>query len=362
MKVAFTGGGTGGHIYPALALAQALHNACPELDAFYIGSNAKMDRAIVNSAGLRFYGVPAGKLRRYFSLKNFLDAFKVVAGILCARRVLKKERPMLVFSKGGFVSVPAVFAAASLGIPVWTHESDVSPGLATKLNSRFAQKIFTTYEKTGAFFPPDIRNKVVVSGQPVRAAFRGADAAAGRAFVGCPQGVDMLVVLGGSQGAKEINDAVAGALDELVKDFFVVHQTGGSGEGVRAARYFAVPSINEEMPAVLAAATLVVGRAGAGTVWEAATVGVPMVLLPLYGGATRGDQVENADYFAKHGAAVVLLHPTPQQLTTELHLLAHNKKRLASMANASRVIGKQDASAIICKAFKEELFYAYIDS
>ncbi|MCL2602525.1 MAG: glycosyltransferase, partial [Treponema sp.] len=145
VTIAFTGGGTGGHIYPGLAVISRLKSLLP-VRVFWIGSNAGMDRGIVESAGIEFFGIPSGKLRRYASLQNIGDIVKVGLGFLAARRILKREKPVLLFSKGGFVSVPPCAAAASLGIPVFTHESDASPGLATRINSRFAQRIFVPYQ------------------------------------------------------------------------------------------------------------------------------------------------------------------------------------------------------------------------
>ncbi|MDR3302219.1 MAG: glycosyltransferase, partial [Spirochaetaceae bacterium] len=177
-KIAFTGGGTGGHIYPSLAVAAAFKEK-HEPQIFYIGASRGMDRAIVEDANLPFYGICAGKLRRYVSLKNIIDLFKILIGFFQALKILAKERPALLFSKGGFVSVPPVLAAATLKIPVWTHESDFTPGLATKINARFAERVFTAYENTALFFPPAGRSKIICVGNPVRDAFRNADAERG---------------------------------------------------------------------------------------------------------------------------------------------------------------------------------------
>ncbi|MDR2377093.1 MAG: UDP-N-acetylglucosamine--N-acetylmuramyl-(pentapeptide) pyrophosphoryl-undecaprenol N-acetylglucosamine transferase [Treponema sp.] len=308
LTIAFTGGGTGGHIYPGLAIIARLRQ---DYRVVWLGSATGMDKALVEAGGIEFYGVPAGRLRRYFSFKTVPDLFRVLGGFFVARSVLKKLRPALLFSKGGFVSVPPCAAAASLGIPVYAHESDVSPGLATRINLRFVRRtggrLFTAYESTAAFLPPACRPLLTVSGNPVRPAFRAADAAAGRAFLGLAEGERILLVLGASQGSLELNALVREALPELTRYYTVVHQTGPGNEGAEyAPRYRPYAYFKEEMPQVLAAADLVLSRAGAGTVWENATLGKPMILLPLRGSGTRGDQVENAEFFERAGAALVL--------------------------------------------------------
>ena len=171
--IAFSGGGTGGHIYPGLAIISFIQKQIP-CRVFWIGSS-NIDRKIVEEAGLDFYNIPSGKLRRNFSFKNFIDIFKVIAGFFVSRKILKKERPVLLFSKGGFVSVPPVLAAASLKIPVFSHESDLSPGLATKINLRFTKRLFVPYRESLDFYSRRFRDKLDVSGNPVRLEFQNAD-------------------------------------------------------------------------------------------------------------------------------------------------------------------------------------------
>jgi UDP-N-acetylglucosamine--N-acetylmuramyl-(pentapeptide) pyrophosphoryl-undecaprenol N-acetylglucosamine transferase len=324
-----------------------------------------MDRSIIQGAGLPFHGIHAGRLRRYFTMKTIADTFRVGAGFLEALTILRRERPALLFSKGGFVSVPPVMAASALGIPVFTHESDFSPGLATKLNSRFASKVFVAYKETAAFFPPQARGKVIHTGNPVRAAFRTASPAKGRAFLGLPDASSsdspaILLVLGGSQGAKQVNDIVWGALEQLTRHYIVVHQTGAganaySGVNPYPGLYIPLGYIDEEMPHVLAAATLVLGRSGAGTVWESAVCGKPMALIPLNGSGSRGDQIENARFFTDAGAAVTFDNPSAQEVASVLSKLACDSSKLAAMSAASASIGKIDGAAIIADAIKEAL-------
>ncbi|MDR1211012.1 MAG: undecaprenyldiphospho-muramoylpentapeptide beta-N-acetylglucosaminyltransferase [Spirochaetaceae bacterium] len=351
LKIALTGGGTGGHIYPGIAVAEALKTADSGMTVFWIGSRNGMDRSIVEEAGISFYGVPAGKLRRYVTLKNVPDMFRVLAGFFASRRILKKERPSALFSKGGFVSVAPCAAARSLGIPVFTHESDLSPGLATRINARFARVIFTAYGETARRLGK-YASRVKVSGNPVRGAFFKADRETGRAFLGLANKKPVLLVLGGSQGALEINELVAAWLPGLVSRFTVVHQTGNKWEAPAATEsYRPCQYLNREMPHVLAASDLVLGRSGAGTLWECAVLGRPMVLIPLRGRGTRGDQVENAEVFRKAGAAIVL---SPEELRNGQGLsrvlaLADDAGKLAAMAACSEETGRTSAASCIAE-------------
>ncbi|MDR3147548.1 MAG: undecaprenyldiphospho-muramoylpentapeptide beta-N-acetylglucosaminyltransferase [Treponema sp.] len=364
MTIAFTGGGTGGHIYPGLAVIAHLRR---EHRVVWLGSARGMDRSLVEAAGIEFVGIPAGRLRRYLSLKTVPDLFRVLAGFFAARSILKRFRPALLFSKGGFVSVPPCAAAASLGIPVYTHESDVSPGLATRLNLRCVRRtggrIFTAYAATAAFLPPACRPLLTVSGNPVRPGFRGADPAAGRAFLGLGEGERILLVLGASQGSLELNTLVREALQELTRYYTVVHQTGPGNEGAQPGeRYRPYAYFKEEMPQVLAAADLVLSRSGAGTVWENATVGKPMILLPLRGSGTRGDQVENAEFFEKAGAAFVLRSATvtggtvsAADLVALVRVLAEDPAKTAAMAAAAAGITRVDGAACIAGVLEDAL-------
>ena len=323
-----TGGGTGGHIYPGLAVADELKERDSSVRIIWFGSSSGRDKDMVeanrNRRGLPsvdgFVGIPSGKLRRYFSLQNLFDLFKIAAGFFTALFYLKRIKPQAVFSKGGFVSVPPCAAAKVLGIPVYTHECDFSPGLATRLNSRFAKRILLSYEQSKRFFPAKLQSSLVVTGNPVRPVFYDADAARGRAFLdveNAKSSKPLLLVLGGSSGARQINELIFKNLDWLCEHFIVVHQTGrGSDyemavsaelEAVRAAKhYLPYDFIYADMPHVIAACDIVFSRAGANSLWECAVCAKPMLLLPLSGAGTRGDQVENAAYFAGQGAALIL--------------------------------------------------------
>jgi UDP-N-acetylglucosamine--N-acetylmuramyl-(pentapeptide) pyrophosphoryl-undecaprenol N-acetylglucosamine transferase len=354
--VVFTGGGTAGHIYPGLAVIEAMRSLGFGGRILWIGSRKESDREAVERAGVEFLAIPSGKLRRKLSLENLVDLFRVLRGYRAARRILRGLEPDLVFSKGGYVSVPPCRAAAGLGIPVCTHESDLTPGLATRLNSRKAERILTSYARSAGHFPESLRSRIVCVGNPVREAFRRADPAKGRAFAGAPGNLPLVMFVGGSQGARQINEIVDAILPSLAGKAFVVHQTGvadaeGTESGARIpipGRYAPFAYIRDEMPDLLAAADIVVGRSGAGTLWECGALGKPMVLVPLCGSGTRGDQVDNARIFESAGAARVLVgdEARPENvLAAILDFIDNPGKRSAAGLAAAGLAGADAARA-----------------
>ena len=330
--VAFTGGGTGGHIYPGLAVAEQLKKSSSQkgqpLSIVWIGNTKGMDKKIIENAtgsdgnkiADSFYGIPSGKLRRYFSLQNISDIFKIISAYFCARRILRKIKPAALFSKGGFVSVPPCLAAKHLHILVFTHECDFTLGLANRINFKSADTMFVSYEETKAKFSEENQKRIVVTGNPVRDAFYSTNKQKGLEFLNIKQSETnakpVLLVLGGSSGAKQINELIVQNLDWLCENYIVVHQTGlvNSDESLSeqlkskyGENYKPYSFIYEQMPDVVSAADVILSRAGANSIWEAAVLFKPMVLIPLCGSGTRGDQVDNAKFFEQKDAAVVLL-------------------------------------------------------
>lgn len=365
IRIAFAGGGTGGHIYPGLAVAEELRILAEgqgrEIDIFWIGNSSGMDRDIVskslsgegNEKGCisAFYGIPSGKLRRYFSLRNFLDLFKIAAGFVRSLFLLARLKPDALFSKGGFVSVPPCFAARILRIPYYTHECDFTPGLATRLNAKGARKILLSYEQTASYFKEGLAGKCVVTGNPVRPVFYATDdggAESGHAFLGltAPLEKPLLLVLGGSLGARQINGLVTENLDWLKERFIVVHQTGRAFADEhpelmkRDGGYLPYAFIYAEMPSVLKAADVILARAGANSIWECAVCHKPMLLVPLMGSGTRGDQVDNARFFADAGAALVLEGESADS--------AHLRETLEKLLDADTRKKMSDAAGGIC--------------
>jgi UDP-N-acetylglucosamine--N-acetylmuramyl-(pentapeptide) pyrophosphoryl-undecaprenol N-acetylglucosamine transferase len=335
--IVFTGGGTGGHIYPGLAVIDELRHRGFRGRIAWIGSEKELDQSIVAGEGVEYFAIPSGKFRREFSLRNLTDIWRIVAGYAKAKAILKSLRPSILFSKGGYVSVPPCRAAASLGIPVITHESDTSPGLATRLNSKRASLILTSWEATAAYFPEPVRAKVIRAGNPVRPALFLGDRVRGLDMLGFGADRPVLFVLGGSQGAKEVNDLILAALPLLCPSVQIVHQTGRANfDEVTAsvpndpaikASYRPLSYIGPEIADIYAASTIVAGRAGAGTVWEAASLGKPMLLIPLSGSGTRGDQGENAAFAAQAGAATVLENAelSPASFTDTINKYLHRE-------------------------------------
>ncbi len=363
--ICFTGGGTGGHIYPGLAVADEIKALAAsnnkEIKIYWIGCSKGMDRNIVEKAcgpdgkqtADKFYGIPSGKLRRYFSLKNFSDLFRIAGGFIAALHILRKERPAVLFSKGGFVSVPPCLAAHLLHIPVYTHECDFTLGLANRLNFKSADCMFVSYEETKNRLGAADQTKVLVTGNPVRPVFYNTDPVRGRDFLGLTEKQadsksagekTVLLVLGGSSGAKQINELVYDNIDFLCKHFIVVHQTGlVNSDDDRASEYSKkfegsykpYNFIYKEMPDVVSAADVILSRAGANSIWEAAVLLKPMVLVPLCGSGTRGDQVDNAEFFKNRGAAEVLLG---READSE-----HLKAALSQMLDAEKRKSYSDA-------------------
>jgi UDP-N-acetylglucosamine--N-acetylmuramyl-(pentapeptide) pyrophosphoryl-undecaprenol N-acetylglucosamine transferase len=269
--------------------------------------------------------------------------------------LLARLKPRLVFSKGGYVSVPPVAAARLLGIPTVTHESDVDPGLATRINARFSDHLLLSYEQSRRYFAADAVTAISVTGNPVRVDLAHADARKGRQAVGAVGEKPILLALGGSQGALELNELLQRNLDRLTRRFFVVHQMGSRNFRDSAVPgYRPVAFFQDEYPHVLAAADVVLCRAGAGTLWELAALEKPAVLLPLRHGGSRGDQIRNAEAFAEAGAAVVL-EPGPSDevfVNTVLELSA-NPERRAAMAVAAGRFPARDAARRVAELVLE---------
>lgn len=368
IKIVFAGGGTGGHIYPGLAVADELKKIAEKnnlkIKIYWFGNSSGMDRILVEKSGSadRFCAIPSGKLRRYFSIKNFFDVFKIIAGIVVSFFRLLFIRPAVVFSKGGFVSVPPCFAARVLRIPVFTHECDFTPGLATKINSRFASKILVSYPETVKFLPKNKQSLAVVTGNPVRPVFYEADAQKGREFLFEGKNADLkkpvLLVLGGSLGAHQLNELVVENMAWLTEHFNVVHQCGSKDAGFVPAQtdsYFPYPFIYEQMPDVIACADVILSRAGANTVWESAVEKKPSVLIPLCGNGTRGDQIDNANFFKERRAAFVLTgnEAVFENLRNCLEkLLDKNERNLMSQKMAELASGKRASLKIAELIFK----------
>lgn len=330
-RVAVAGGGTAGHVVPAIPIMQALlKQGC---EVCFIGGKSGPERELVAPLGVPFHAVSTGKLRRYFSLQNLLDALRIPIGIGQAWRLLRRVRPQVLFSKGGFASFPAVVGAWLNGIPVVAHESDLSPGLANRLSAPFTRSLCVNFDATESDLSR--RNKrVVVSGTPVRGELLAGNAERGRALLGAePHGAHakpVLLVVGGSLGATALNAVVRSALEQLLARWRVVHVCGPGKLDAGLAEtpgYMQHEYVGAQWGDIIAAADLVVSRAGANALCEWLALGKPNLLVPLPTSASRGDQVENAAFAERNGWSLVI---PEHELNSKT--LAEGVARLADLA------------------------------
>ena len=337
-KIVMTGGGTAGHVTPNIALMPALKEAGYEIE--YIGSYNGMEKGLIEGCGIHYTGIDSGKLRRYFDLKNFSDPFRVIHGYFQSLKLLRKIKPDVVFSKGGFVSVPVVLAAKTKGIPAIIHESDITPGLANKIAMKGATKVCCNFPETEKYLPA---GKAVVTGSPIRSELLNGDAERGRRLCGFTAGKPVLFIIGGSLGSKVINNTVREALSELLTQYQVVHMCGKGNidhslDPTKSYKQFEF--IGSELADIYAAADIVISRAGANVICELLALKKPNILIPLSAAASRGDQILNAASFEKQGFSMVIKEEalTVTSLTEALSELSQNSSRYVdAMEKASGV-------------------------
>ena len=304
-KIVMTGGGTAGHVTPNIALMPALRNEGFEIS--YIGSYEGTEKRLIEEQGVPYYGISSGKLRRYFDPKNFSDPFKVLKGYTQSIRLLKKIKPDVVFSKGGFVSVPVVLAAKHCKVPAIIHESDLTPGLANKLAIPSATKVCCNFPETLSYLP---KEKAVLTGSPIRQELLTGDAE--HAFSLChfkDHSKQTILIVGGSSGSRIINTAIRGLLPELLKNYNVIHLCGKDNLDetlTETTGYAQFEYANKELSDMFALADLVISRAGANAICELLALRKPNILIPLSAAASRGDQILNANSFRSQGFSYVL--------------------------------------------------------
>ncbi|MGO1988394.1 undecaprenyldiphospho-muramoylpentapeptide beta-N-acetylglucosaminyltransferase [Mammaliicoccus vitulinus] len=304
-KIAFTGGGTIGHVAVNLALIPEAQKR--NIETIYIGSKDGIEKEmIIDSAkDTKYISISSGKLRRYLSFENLKDIFKVMKGVFDARKVLKKEKPDLVFSKGGFVSVPVIIAAKSLKIPTIVHESDVTPGLANKIAMKFATRMYTTFEETLKYVPNEKSDYI---GAIIREDLRGGSKEEGYKLTGFNSKLPVLLIMGGSLGSKVLNESIRANLNYLTKKYQIIHLTGKGhlDNTIKNENYVQYEFVSNELMHFYAITSTVISRAGANAIYEFATLKLPMLLIPLGLDQSRGDQIDNAKIFEKNGYAKVL--------------------------------------------------------
>jgi len=352
-KILFTGGGTAGHVVPNLVLMR--HLKAEGYDVFYIGSKNSIEQKLVAKNGVPFFTVTVGKLRRYFSFKNFIDPFKIIYGAVEAFFLLGKIEPQLVFSKGGFVTFPVVVAAWLRRIPIIIHESDLTIGLANKLCFPFANKICVAFADTAKAIKN--KNKIVITGIPVRAQFFDGNIARGLELCGFSAEKKVLLFFGGSLGAVAINNVVYELLPELLEKWQVVHVCGEGKlnhdfdelKGYKQFEY-----LYEDFPHIIAAANLVISRAGANTIYELITLKKPSILIPLGTEFSRGDQVLNAQYCKKNNFSLII---NSHELTKEvlLNKIIEAGNSAEKISAALQKVSAPDSVTLICSLIKQVL-------
>ena len=351
-KIIMTGGGTAGHVNPNLALMPKLKQEGFEIK--YIGSIDGIEKEIINKNNIPYYAISSGKLRRYFDLKNFSDPFKVVKGIFQARKILSKEKPDVVFSKGGFVAVPVVIAASMKKIPVVAHESDITPGLANKLSSPFCDKLCVTFKESLKYIKD---NKGVLTGSPIREEIFLGDSKKGKEFCNFKNDKEILFVMGGSLGSKVLNDVIRKNLDKLLNKFNIIHICGKNNidKNYNKEGYVQFEYIDEELPDLMAAATYIVSRAGANSIFEFLALKKPTLLIPLSKNASRGDQILNANSFMKQGFSLVMQEEeiNDEAFLNKIDELIQRKDELIKNMNAANdKMGNQAVVDVIMKAIR----------
>ncbi|MDE6639519.1 MAG: undecaprenyldiphospho-muramoylpentapeptide beta-N-acetylglucosaminyltransferase [Acetatifactor sp.] len=349
-KIVLTGGGTAGHVTPNIALLPALKKAGYEIT--YMGSHDGIEKKLISDFDIPYVGISAGKFRRYFDLKNFTDPFRVIKGFSEAKKFLKEYMPNVVFSKGGFVSVPVVRAAAVLKIPCIIHESDMTPGLANKLCVSAAKKVCCNFPETLKLLPAE---KAVLTGSPIRSELSQGNKIVGLNMCGFSANKPVIMVIGGSLGAANVNKAVREALPRLLEDYQVVHLCGKDKVDnllLNTPGYKQFEYIKAELKDLFAMADLVISRAGANAICELLALKKPNILIPLPAASSRGDQLLNARSFESQGFSIVI---DEDDLTTELlvdkvHELYFNRQNYHDAMSAS---GQMDSISTIMKLIEE---------
>lgn len=337
-KIILTGGGTAGHVTPNIALLPRLREA--GFDITYIGSYNGIEKQLLKEQKIPYYGISSGKLRRYFDIKNFSDPLKVIKGLGQSMRLMRKLKPDIVFSKGGFVSVPVILAARFCHIPSIIHESDLTPGLANKLAIPNAAKVCCNFPETLKYLPED---KAVLTGSPIRKELLSGNKENARTLCNFTSEKPVLFVVGGSSGSKFINDTIRGLLPELLKTYQVIHMCGKGNieESLkRTAGYKQFEYIGAELNDIFALADLVISRAGANSICELLALHKPNILIPLSANASRGDQILNAQSFEKQGFSVVIEEEiiTPDKLLNIIHETYKNREHYIQAMKQSNTI------------------------
>lgn len=354
-KIVMTGGGTAGHVTPNLALVPSLKENGFEVS--YIGSKTGIEKEIITKNNIPYFEISSGKLRRYFDIKNISDPFKVIKGIFEAKRVLSKEKPDVVFSKGGFVAVPVVIAATMKRIPVVAHESDITPGLANKLSAPFCDKLCVTFRESLKYVKDD---KGVLTGSPIRHEIFEGSKLKGLEVCNFSGEKEVLFIMGGSLGSKVVNDVIRENIKELLEKFDIIHicGKGNMDENLKNTKGYAqFEYVSEELPHLMNAADYIVSRAGANSIFEFLALKKPTLLIPLSRKASRGDQILNAKSFQKEGYALVLEEEeiTKESFIEKVEELKNGKEKIIeNIKKGNSSVGNDAVIQVIMSAVKNK--------
>ena len=344
-KIIMTGGGTAGHVTPNLALVPKLKEKGFEIK--YIGSFDGIEKEIITQNNIPFFEISCGKLRRYFDVKNFTDPFKIIKGIAQATKILSKEKPDVIFSKGGFVAVPVVIAASMKKIPVVAHESDMTPGLANKLSAPFCNKLCVTFRESLNFINGD---KGVLTGSPIREEIFHGDKTKGRKICGFTDDKEVLFIMGGSLGSRIINEEIRKNLEKLLKSFNIIHICGKGNidkKIINKDGYKQFEYVNKELPDFMNTADYIISRAGANSIFEFLALKKPTLLIPLSKKASRGDQILNSKSFEKEGYSLTLEEEEIKDDILYKKILELKGKKTELISNMERSQAKNGVEAII---------------
>lgn len=329
-RIILTGGGTAGHVTPNIALLPRLKEL--QYDIHYIGSYNGIEKELIAPFQIPYHGISSGKLRRYFSVKNFTDPFRVLKGFHEANKLIRTLKPDVIFSKGGFVSVPVVMAGKHNRVPVIIHESDMTPGLANKLAMSSATKICCNFPETLEHLP---KEKAVLTGSPIRQELLSGDREAAKKFCGFTSDKPVILIIGGSLGAAAVNKAVRSILPKLLENFQIIHLCGkgkldASLTGIDG--YVQFEYIQKELKDLFALTDIVISRAGANAICELLALHKPNILIPLSANASRGDQILNARSFERQGFSIVIEEEklTDDLLLSEINRLYKDRERFIS--------------------------------
>lgn len=349
-RIVLTGGGTAGHVTPNMAIIPSLREK--GYDIHYIGSYDGIEKKLIEEMGIPYHGIATGKLRRYFDLKNFSDPFRVIKGFSQAKALMKELKPDVVFSKGGFVSVPVVLAASSKKIPCIIHESDMTPGLANKIAIPKADKVCCNFPETVEKLP---EGKAVVTGTPIRKELFDGNAANAMSFCGFKEVRPTLLIIGGSSGSVRVNEAIWSCLDEILKTYNVIHLCGKGNLNnslTGKKNYMQFEYIKQELANLLALADVVVSRAGANAICELLALKKPSVLIPLSLEASRGDQILNARSFDNSGYAKLLMEEDVND-TSLLEAINYVYNNRDTYIRAMECSAKHDSVTMIVNMIEE---------